>query len=218
MTSALYIFIGAFEAFALLTATLKLFRFKVSFYLKDFVVMSIVLSLSSYLIRIVFEAPWFDIPLTMCAIIVFMNYVIKVRLQYAVIITLSGYAFYTAVQSLLFLVLNITINFDSSMLMESYGVYLYLLQIATAGGTMLISNFLNAIGLGFTFIIHPPHSDMTKFSKKENKVFYAAIVTFLILTASTVFLLSGYAWLAYIIVLLNFSLLYYLLHRRSEQE
>ncbi|MCY9542725.1 hypothetical protein M5X02_18920 [Paenibacillus alvei] len=218
MTSALYILIGAFEAFALLAATLNLFRFKVRFYLKDFIVMSIVLALSSYLIRIVFEEPLFDIPLTMCAIIVFMNYVIKVRLQYAVIITLSGYAFYTAIQSVIFLVLNITINFESSMLMESSGVYLYLLQIITAGGTMLISQYLYKIGLGFSFIIHPPHSFHSKFSKKENTVFYAAIVTFLILTASAVFLLSGYAWLVYIIVLLNFSILYYLLHRRSEQD
>ncbi|EJW14687.1 hypothetical protein M5X06_16060 [Paenibacillus alvei] len=216
--SVWYISVGAIEAFALLTATLRLFRFRANYYRINIVVMSIVLALSSYLIRIVFEEPWFDIPLTMCAIIVFMNYIIKVKLQYAVIITLSGYVFYTAVQSVIFLVLNIAINFESSMLLESSGVYLYLLQTATAGVMILISRYLYKIGLGFSFIIHPPHSYYSKFSKKENTIFYAALVSFLVLTATIAFSLSGYAWLTCIIVLLNFSLLYYLLHRRSEQD
>lgn len=216
--SVWYISIGAIEAFALLTATLRLFRFRANYYRINIVVMSILLALSSYLIRIVLKMPWFDIPLTMCAIIVFLSYIIQVRLQYAVIITLSGYAFYTAVQSLIFLVLNFTINFESIMLLQSFGVYLYLLQVATAGVMILISHYLYKIGLGFSFIIHPPHSSCSKFSKKENAVFYAALVSFLILTATIAFSLSGYAWLTCIIVLLNFSLLYYLLHRRSEQD
>lgn len=217
MTSTLFISISALEAFALLTSTLNIFRFKVGWYLKDIIVMSVVLALSSYMMRIVLEVPWFDIPLTMCAIIVFMKFTIRVKPQYAVILTLSGYAFYTAFQAVIFLLLKFTIDFDSSMLMETNGLYIYLLQIATAGMTMLVAYLLKVIGYGFTFIIHPPHSD-NKFSKKENTVFYAAIVTFLILTAAAVFLLSGYLWLGSIIVLLNFSLLYYLLHRRSEQE
>lgn len=218
MSSALFISIGALEMFAVLTAALRLFRFKVSWYLKDIVVMSLVLALSSYLMRIVLEVPWLDMPLAMCAVIVFMRFAIKVKPQYAVILTLSGYAFYIAVQSSVYLVFKIMLEFDGVMLMESHGVYLYLLQITTAGVTMLISYFLHVIGLGFTFIIHPPHSFITKFSKKENTVFYATIATFLILTASLAFLLSGYGWIAYITVAVNFSFLYYLLHRRSEQE
>lgn len=206
--------------FAVLTTALRIFRFKVIWYVKDIVIMSIVLALSSYIVRIVLKVPWLDMPLAMCAVIVFMRFAIKVKPQYAVILTLSGYAFYIAVQSLIYLIMNLLLDSNAVMLTESQGAYLYLLQIATAGMAIIISYFLSVIGLGFSFIIHPPHSFNTKFSRvsKENTVFYATIATFLILTGSLAFLLSGYEWLAYIIVVINFSLLYYLLHRRSEQD
>lgn len=219
MTSALFIGIGAFEVFAVLTTALRLFRFKVIWYLRDITIMSIVLAGASYLMRMVLDVAWLDMPLAIMAVVVFMRFVIKVKPQYAVILTLAGYASYIAVQSLVFLLLSVLIGLDSDLLTETHGAQIYLLQLATAGLTMIIAYFMNVVGFGFTFIIHPPHSTTKLFnSKKEKTVLYGTIATFMILTAALSVLLTGYGWIAYIIAITNFSLLYWLLHRRSEED
>ncbi|MCG7406807.1 hypothetical protein MH117_05195 [Paenibacillus sp. ACRRX] len=219
MSSALFIVIGTIEVFAVLTTALRIFRFKVSWYLRDILIMSVVLALSSYLIRIVLAIPYLDMPIAILAVIVFMRFAIKVKPHYAVILSLSGYASYISVQSIVYFLLSLILDFDSALLTQQQGTYLYLLQLTTAGTTMLLSFLLYKLGLGFTFIIHPPHSFNIKINKKkEGKVFYATVATFLILSGALGFLLSGYGWVAYIIVALNFIALYILLHRRSEQE
>lgn len=188
----IFILLGTFEAIGVLILILKLYMLPVREYLVKIILFSLFAAVFSYVMRIVLKAPEWDLPLQYLLYILFLRWGLKIKLHLASFIAGSGICAYVVIQLSLYYFYAWTNLVNVSILKESNGTHLYLLQISSIIASLGLSRALTRFNLGFSFIIVPPHDFLVKenyFTNRNLLLVIGSLASFTLTTVSISLLL-----------------------------
>ncbi|PZT54109.1 hypothetical protein [Paenibacillus silvae] len=213
-----YILIGAFDVFAVLALMLRLYRFPVMDRLLGKIVFSFIAAGISYIIRIVIGAPIMDTAVLMLLVILFMRYVMEIKLFYAALISSAGMSAYVTIQLILTLGYIAIGGNAQAVILETQGYKVQLLQITSICIAYVTSACLTLFRRGFSFIPLPPHDFNIAVNYDQHKgLLVTTIGALIFLTFAMVLLLNYMIVLLIPAALLSFGISYYFSNRRDLQ-
>ncbi|BCG57680.1 hypothetical protein [Paenibacillus sp. URB8-2] len=162
MHDLIFIILGIFDAFAMLTIILKLYMLPVREYFVRILLFASFIALFSYLMRIAIGVPEWDLPLQYLLIILFLRLGLKIKVHLASFIAGAGICGYALIQVALYYFYAWTNLMNVGVLKENSGFYISLLQVSTIVAAFVLSWALTRFNLGFSFIIVPPHDFLVK--------------------------------------------------------
>lgn len=151
-----YILFGFLDVIANLALIYKLYRFPFWEYKKEFIIIAVILSVSSYCTRILLSMPEIDMPLQYLLYILFFRYLLKIRFYYSVPLAAIGYLFFTVVQFIVYPLLMATQVVSVSDGLEVHGWGIYTIQLSSELSCYLIAYIMYKLGIGFSHITRPP--------------------------------------------------------------
>lgn len=220
-STAIYIFLGALDAFAVFVLVLKLYRLPLKEYIMELSIMSVFIAIVSFVLRIVLNVPAIDLPLQVVLFALFIRYVMRVKLFYSAIITSAGLGAYLLIQMTLYAILSGIGYLDEQLVLQSTGVEVNVVQAMSITLAYVIGFIFKKFNLGFSFIIRPPHDFSVKedLSTARNKsLLFWSIVTLLVLSISLVALLHMKIEYVIPLLLISFSALYLQSRRRDIED
>lgn len=219
MDSILYILLGVLDVIAILVLIFKIFRWPFWEYLTEVIIIGVVLSIVSYLLREVLNIPEFDMTGQFILYVLFFRYLIKVRLFDSISISAIGYLFFVGVQFLVysFLLTAGIVTTDDAQNLTGLGTYI--IQITNQLICFLIAWLIYKFNLGFAYIIRPPH-DIYRIIRKDTtqKLFYVFNTLGILAVCSTMSWVLNYHGHLYIVlpsVLGSLLILIYLSKKRD---
>ncbi|CAM4469868.1 hypothetical protein [Paenibacillus xylanexedens] len=213
-----YVLIGAFDVFAVLALMLRLYRVPVMDRLWSKIFFAVLAAGISYIIRILIVVPIIDTAVLMLLIILFMRYVLEIKMFYAALMSSAGMSAYVTVQ--LFLTLGyIAIGGNAqAVILETHGYKVQLLQITAISIAYFISACLTLFRWGFSFIPLPPHDFNIAVNYEKNKGLLITTIGVLIFVSFAMVLLLNYMIVLLVpAALLSFGISYYFSNRRDLQ-
>lgn len=218
-STAIYIFLGALDAFAVFVLVLKLYRLPLREYIMELSIMSVFIAIVSFVLRIVLNVPMFDLPLQVLLFTLFMRYVMRIKLFYSAIITGAGLGGYLLLQLLIYKAFTFSVN--QQFALQSTGVTVNVFQITAILSAYTIGYILKKFNLGFSFIIRPPHdfSVVEDYTTARNKaLLFWSIITLLVLSISLPALLNMKMEYVIPLLLISFTALYLHSRRRDIED
>lgn len=181
MTLAVYLMLGFIDTLAILAIMFKLFRMPFFEYSREVLALSLIISCSSYLLRVEVGSATLDMVVQISMYIGFLIYVIKIRIVKSVIIACAGYSAFAAIQVLIAVPIFLSGFMDSQIVKDTGGVGIYTIQIMTELGAFLVSFVLHAKQWGWSYVIRPPHDFFVKEPSNplEKKLLVVAVVVML---------------------------------------
>lgn len=217
MSSVIYVLLGMLDIYALFGLMFKTFRLPYFEYIREITIIAIVVSLVSYIVRVYLEAPAvLDIILHLVLYIIFFRYLIKVKVWRAAIISLVYFG-YGLISFIVYLCYVNTGILPSDLINDSSSYAAEVLQITQISLSSLLSWLLYKYGLGFSFIIRPPHDLFikTKLKKNDMIIINSALVVAIIFFGSVLYILHYQNFLIIPLNLIAFSVLIYLAYRKD---
>ncbi|MDQ1233364.1 hypothetical protein QE450_000862 [Paenibacillus sp. SORGH_AS306] len=212
MESFLYILFSIFDALAMIFLMFKLYRLPINFYIKEISLLTLVIALFSFLMRMVIHLPLFDLPMQFLIFVFFFRYIIQMKFHYSAFVASSGFILFTNIQLLLYYFFTFTGIMNSSVLTQLSGLSVYLVQISTELFTFLLCWLLWRYSLGFSFILMPPHDfdDSEDYSSRQNKeIIISTVISFITISATVLFLHDGNPSILFILSVISFGIAYY---------
>lgn len=213
----IFMVLGMIEVFALFALMFRTFRLPYFEYLKEVAIISLVVTLISYVIRVYFSvSPIYDVLTSYLIYFFFFRYLIKVKYWKAAIISLLyfGYALISTAVYAFFVLTNI---FPSEVIDQSNSIASYSIQITSAAIAFLVAWMLTYFGYGFSFISKPPHDfyEKSEISKRERLVVISIGITAVIFFVTYYVLLQTQNLLITPIIALSFFIVIYLSDHRD---
>ena len=210
----LFLTLGMLDTFAILALMFRCYRFPFFEYYKEVLLMSFVVTLLSYVIRVELDGGVVDLVVQMCLYILFFRAIIKVRMKASIVLSLV-YLVYGALSFAIYIIYRSVGLVSSDVTQQSIGYQAYLMQLSTSSCALLIAYIMYRFGWGRSSIIRPPHFLNDKFKPKEIAVFFLILVV-----ATSFFILFHFIshWRSYIAlptVFAAFTALIYLSNRRG---
>lgn len=219
MDTFLYITLGFIDVIAILALIFKLFRFPFSEYLKEFFIIGACLTIVSYLLRVQLNIPEVDMPIQFVLFVLFLRYMVKIRLFYSILLTTLGGISLILIQLIMIAVLlsfNV-INVEDAQGINKTGTYI--IQMFSQIVCFILSLFLFRFNLGFSFIMSPPHDVKRSLLMQgiNNYLIYSVVVGVLVIFISLYFLLHNFSYLVLIglVMILAIFTLFYLAHKKD---
>ncbi|MGG0753012.1 hypothetical protein [Brevibacillus laterosporus] len=155
MDTFLYIILGSIDILAILVLGFKAFRFPLT-YKKELLIMSLTASLVSYLNRVILDIPNIDGLVQYTILVLFLRYMLKVRLFDGIVLATVGYLGFFIVQYSTYLVLLWTgiVSFSDGQALANLGTYI--IQLTTHLFVFLAAWLIYRYNHGFSFIMVPP--------------------------------------------------------------
>ncbi|MCM3141635.1 hypothetical protein [Brevibacillus sp. MER 51] len=193
MNTILYLLLGVADIIVVLAFIFKLFRFPFWDYKREFLIMGITLSVTSYLIRVIFKIPVIDLGVQYVLFILFFRYLIKFRIWESTMLTAIGILAFDLCQLILIPTL---ISLDIATIgdvFKSTGMGTFLIQLVNDVVMVLISYLIYRFNWGFSFVMQPPHE--LKWKPSLNGINF--IVLMMVIVASKAIFVTLYVLLNY---------------------
>lgn len=174
MNAIIYLLLGTVDIFLLITLIFKVFRWPLTHYAREALIIAFLCSVESYLSRIVFGVPEVDLILQNIIILVLMKVLLQVNFYYALTLSVIGSFLYSEIAYItfnLFGLLHIPLDLTTP---ASAGVYL--MQISVQVLAALVAFLLYKFNLGFSFVSVPPHDGKRRFTPKEKLNLFVSAV------------------------------------------
>ncbi|MNI25649.1 hypothetical protein D3C73_793100 [compost metagenome] len=162
----LFMLLSVMETYALFYLGFKIF--KIDLYPKEMIFVGIILAFFSYVIRHHYHMAEIDVLVQYTLIICFLWLLFRIHIFYSFIMTAITYQSYLLIQSVLYLIINITGIYYLDYPFMSAGIYS--LQILTASITIIIGYFIAKKRKGFDFIPDKPDAKIN-ITKREKIMF-----------------------------------------------
>lgn len=215
---AIYVGLGFFDALSVLILMLSMYRFPIVDYKWNVVVLAGIISITSYIIRVVIGVPEIDPLIQIALFFLFLRFVMKTKLKYAALIPTSAFAAYILIQALIFNLLAVTNIIHNSDVANTEGTGTYIIQVSTILTVYLLCCVMGFFRFGFSFIPQPPHNIGIK-DRHSFAVIWPAIVLSIFGIAMAINALLSVKILVIVpIGFIMFSVLYYLSYRRDKLE
>lgn len=165
MAALIYVLLGMLDIFLIITLIFKVFRWPLTQYIKEILIIAVICSAESYVSRIVLGIPEVDLFLQNILILFLMKYLMKMNFYYSMTLSVIGSFMYSEIAYAAYNVFDlIQIRMDVSNPMSS-GVYS--MQVFIQAIAALFAFLLYKFNLGFSFVAVPPHDSKRRFSPKE---------------------------------------------------
>ncbi|MGK5512080.1 hypothetical protein [Brevibacillus formosus] len=157
MNTILYLLLGFADVIVVLAFIFKLFRFPFWDYKREFFIMGITLSVTSYLIRVIFKIPVIDLGVQYVLFILFFRYLIKFRIWESTMLTAIGILAFDLSQLILIPTLISLGVATIGDVFKTTGMGTFLIQFVNDVAMILISYLIYRLNWGFSFVMQPPH-------------------------------------------------------------
>ncbi|OME55095.1 hypothetical protein [Paenibacillus odorifer] len=186
-----YILLGIFDATTAVLLILKLYMLPVKEYRFRIISFAILIALFSFMMRMVLNAPKFDLPSQYILFVFFLRFGMQIKTHIASFIAGAGLCAYAIIQMTIFYVYDWMDLIHVGILRENNGLYLYFFQISCIAITLFLSILLSKFNFGFSFIIKPPHDFFSKenYLTRRNVMLLLGSIASLLTISVTVFLL-----------------------------
>lgn len=215
--AVIYFILGIMDVIAVFVLMFKIFRLPIREYWVEISILSAVISIISYLLRVVMEIPAIDPILQLTLFVLFMRSIIKIRLFPSVLLSFSGIIAYAAIQFLVFYILIFLGLLHENDAQENS---LYLLQICAQSTSYLIGYLIYRFNFGFTFVNRPPHAFFIKEKMTRSNVYLMLwlMVGIMLFVGTMVSIYSNLGKMIVVIPItcLSFIILLYLANRRDK--
>ncbi|MEK4108593.1 MULTISPECIES: hypothetical protein [Paenibacillus] len=216
----IYLLLGVFDASAVIILALKLYRLPFREYIKDIALMSLGVSLFSYLMRIVIGIPTLDLPIQVIFFILFFRYRLKIKLFYSSLITSASLNAYIIVQLFILYGFIFAGTLEYNVVFQTRDLQIQLIQILSIIVSYLAAFLFHLFGWGFSFIIRPPHQFSIKedyFSGENKALLLTTLSTLVGVSLALVITFNFYAFFLIPSFLIVYSISYYFSQKRDQQ-
>ncbi|PPQ49459.1 hypothetical protein C5G87_07195 [Paenibacillus peoriae] len=220
LTNLFYIIMGIFDALAILVFPLALYMLPIKDYKYKIILFAVIISLVSFLMRIVLNVPKLDLPLQYALFSIFFRVGLKIKLHWSAFILGVAISAYATMQMAIFYVYSFFDVMQINVLKENATLQVFLLQGTSILITYLIAALFKLYGTGFSFISAPPHDFIWRedYNTKENKMVLTSTLFSAVTISSGVILLYYLNPLAILLVSIFTFGLSYIFSRRSDEE
>lgn len=220
MDFLLFNVLGILDIIALYAFMFKSFRLPFVEYIKEISLISIVVSLVSYIVRIYFDSsPLIDVIIHLFLYIAFFRYLIKIKTHKAVVISLI----YLGYGGLSFLIYFVYVHFNifsPESIDQSTGIAAYAIQLTRIVITCIIAWILFRFNLGSSRFIRPPHDFIakSKIKKSDMIALISTIITTIVFMFSFFWMLNFRSFLMIPVSLLSFVALIWIIYKRDNDD
>lgn len=198
--SLLYLVLGYFDALSYILLCLRLFMLPIKENLRRIAIYAIFVTSFSFMMRMVFKLPEFDLGLQYVFLVLFLRYAVEIKTHISAYVSGVGMTTYISFQLLLFFIYSVFEIVPMDVITHNTGAAVYLIQIPSILMGFLLTGILALLHRGFTFIVAPPHDFLIKedYSSSHNRVMILGAVVSVVTMALTVTILyfSNPMWLA----------------------
>lgn len=198
--SLLYLVLGYFDALSYILLCLQLFMLPIKENLRKIAIYAIFVASFSFMMRMVFKLPEFDLGLQYVFLVLFLRYAVEIKTHISAYVSGVGMTTYISFQLLLFFIYSVFKIVPLDVITHNTGAAVYLIQIPSILMGFLLTGILALLHRGFTFIVAPPHDFLIKedFSSSHNRVMILGSIVSVVTMALTVTILyfSNPMWLS----------------------
>lgn len=218
MDFMLYLVFGMLETYAIFALVFVSFWLPYKEYLKEITVMAVFVSLLSYFLRNTLGLDMaVDVGASFVMMILFLRYLIRIRLFRSAIISLTYFA-YAIINSLTFMALSSSglVNGDA-VINNAASPSAYVVQVVSAAIAVIVAFLVHRTKIGYSFIIRPPHDFFVKSTISKSEIQIIAIVgtAFIVFIAAIGLITKEHTFIGLPFVALLFLTLLYLAYRRD---
>jgi hypothetical protein len=141
--------VNVYEVFAFTALMLSIFRISLKEYLVFTIIAGVVIALTSYLLRFVFNLETITPLFMLLWLFIFVWQIFRFHSFYALMMTVTGYLGYLVIQCLIILLLQIRFSLEE---ISTPLLHAKLLQLVSATVTLVIAYWLWKKRLGFSFV------------------------------------------------------------------
>lgn len=218
--SLIYITLSIFDCLAYVLLILTLYMLPIRNYRYRIFLFAVSIAIFSYLMRVVFQMPEFDLALQYIFLMIFLRYCMKIKAHIAAFIGGAGLTLYITLQMVFYYTYNLMGAIPQNAIEYNTGYSVYVIQFSSIFSAYIISALLYLTNKGFTFIIAPPHDFLISedYSTITNKLMILGSIFSILTVGLTLVLLyrANHMWLAVMCILTMLCSLYFSL--RGDQE
>ncbi|MBG9736215.1 hypothetical protein [Paenibacillus alvei] len=207
-----YLLFSTLDAAVVNALILKIYKQPLLRYKYKLLILSVALALCSFLLRTQINLPTWDLPLQYIILVFFYYSVLEYRLHYAAFIIGSGLSAYISIQMIVYYSLAALGVADQSVIFANTGYPVNSIQLCSFIICAAIAVLLRATGMGFSFIIVPPHDTFRiKYSEYSNRiVIISGVVSAITIFLTLVIIMSQNYILLMMLSLASFGIAYFL--------
>ncbi|ASS66254.1 hypothetical protein [Paenibacillus sp. RUD330] len=212
-----YVAIGVFDVFAVFALALKIYRQPLKEWILQIGILAIILSITSYYLRVRLNLYVIDFPLQAISFLLFFRYVMQYRFIFSSIMIATTLLLYLDIQLIIYQFMTLT-GMDENFLSSADGFSAYILQVCGIILAFLVAAVYKVFNFGFAFIAAPPHSFYLKedYNKLINKGILLSNIAAFIIILGTLFIFQKLnSNILFFISLAVFGMNYYLSKRRD---
>ncbi len=157
MSVAIFMGLGMLDVFAVFVLIFKLYRLPLFLDFTKIIYFCIFAGILSYIIRIYLVMPWVDMPLLIIMMILFLRYILKMRVLCAALAVSAGMNAYTIIQLIIDILFTNFINFDKTVLAQDLTAQFQMIQLTSIILAYVVGFVLYKTRRGFSFIPVMPH-------------------------------------------------------------
>ncbi|AKG35516.1 hypothetical protein VK70_13810 [Paenibacillus durus ATCC 35681] len=169
-----YVFFSVLDTASLFYIALKLF--KIDLYLKEIIFASLIMTFFSYVIRVEHSYAFLDVFLQYVLFVCFLWMLFRIHIFYAIIVAGTALQAFMFIQSLIYIVINITGIYQLNFPIVSTGIFL--MQLITDSVVIFIGYYIRKKRKGFDFIPDKPDGKII-LSKRDIVLFILSVPSFL---------------------------------------
>ncbi|MGG0793808.1 hypothetical protein ABE137_07355 [Brevibacillus laterosporus] len=219
MDIVLYLAFGFVDVIAILAVIFRFFRFPIRMFIREFVIIGAVLTLSSFVVRKVLNLSEIDLGIQFILYVLFFRYFIKIKIFDSFLLASIGYLSFSVIQLLIYnslLFVGVVTDLD---VQSTSNIGTYVIQVVTQVVSFLFAWILYRKNLGFSFILCPPVDVHIKVKIKGiNLIIYLGILASIATLFLTPYLLFNHlSWIPILILglIIMLCLLYYATNRKD---
>ncbi|RAV00566.1 hypothetical protein [Paenibacillus sp. YN15] len=217
MSFVLYVIFGAIEIFSVFALMFKVFSLPYREYLKEIGIMSALVTLSSYLLRVYLGIDMIvDMTVSFVMLILFMRYMIRIKLFRAIMISLTYFA-YAIINTGTFLIYSLFGLNSDAVINDSSSLAAYAVQFTSSVIAAVVAYLIYKRNLGFSYIIRPPHDTFvkSKISAQEMRVILLVGASFLVFFMTVLLITQNKTFAGFPVVIFLYAALLYLAYKRD---
>ncbi|MEC0110379.1 hypothetical protein P4H27_25755 [Paenibacillus taichungensis] len=198
--AAFYYVLGYFDALSYILLCLQLYMLPIKDNIKKIAIYALFITSFSFMMRMVFKLPEFDLGLQYVFLVLFLRYALEIKTHISAYVSGVGMLTYISFQLLLYFIYSISGIVPIDVINHNTGAAVWLIQVPSILIGFALTGILALLHRGFTFIVAPPHDFLIKenYSESENRVMILGAVISFVTMALTVTLLyiANPLWLA----------------------
>jgi len=215
-----YILLSILDSFFIIVLGLRVYRLPVFDYIKELSLIVIIAAVSSYLVRVHFKIPSYDVAIQFIIYTLGLRYLINYRVRESLIITSVGYLSFIAVQFIVYPILlwSGLVSVEDAQSLKELGTYF--IQLSTNFISLILLIIFNQYKIGYTFIPAPPHDHYIKPKKRKIELLIniAVILAIIVLFKNLFWLINVNNHLSVIMPTIfgSLAILIFFSHRREQ--